>query len=101
MEYLLELHQEIIALKLRVVKLEFELKKEKQKNELLEVKVEGEKRLKEITEEGFYKLVKQKDSLQAQFDDLAREGFKMNDELKNTKAKLKRLEESLCHSDSE
>ena len=80
MEYLLELHQEIIALKLRVVKLEFELKKEKQKNELLEVKVEGEKRLKEITEEGFYKVVKQKDTLEA---------------------KLKRLEESLCHSDSE
>ena len=80
MEYLLELHQEIIALKLRVVKIEFELKKEKQKNELLEVKVEGEKRLKEITEEGFYKVVKQKDTLEA---------------------KLKRLEESLCHSDSE
>jgi predicted RNase H-like nuclease (RuvC/YqgF family) len=80
MDYMLELHQELIALKLRVVKLEFELKKEKQKNEILQLKVDGEKKLKEITEEGFYKVVKQKDKLEAQ---------------------LKALQESLDYSDSD
>ena len=80
MDYLLELHSEIITLKLRVAKLEFQLKNEQQKNEILQLKADGEKRLKEITEEGFYKLAKQKDKLEAQLRD---------------------LKESLCHSDSE
>lgn len=77
---MLEMHQELIALKMRVVRLELELKKEKQKNEILQLKVDGEKMLKEITEEGLHKIVKQKDKLEAQ---------------------LKSLQESLDFSDSE
>ena len=56
--------QELIALKLRVLKLEDDLKKSKQENTLLKIELEGEKELLMIVEKGYMDMVKVKDNLE-------------------------------------